>query len=157
MVVSLLVRSVSDESCHGVPVSVYLITILMVAKPDERNINRRFFSNKLITVRQSFIQAPFVHLSNRPSPSIFYIFDGPSSESVHEVDGLSSSTSVYLGQITMIRCPNPSTRPPQNDNLGPASGFVHEVDGLRTNFGPLSTWTGRRPSSSIEDWFEYYF
>ena len=123
------------------PVMVYLITILMVAKPDERNINRRFFSNKLITVRQSFIQAPFVHLSNRPSPSIFYIFDGPSSESVHEVDGLSSSTSVYLGQITMIRYPNPSTRPPQNDNLGPASQFVHEVDGLSPNFCPLSIWT----------------
>ena len=39
---------------------------------------------------------------------------------------------------------NRSIRPPSNDNLGPKSEFVHEMVGLSPNFGPLSTWTGRR-------------
>ena len=39
---------------------------------------------------------------------------------------------------------NPSTRPPQNDNLGPASESVHEMDGMSPDFGSLSTWTGGR-------------
>ena len=37
---------------------------------------------------------------------------------------------------------NPSTRPPQYDNLGPASESVQEMDGLILNFGTLYTWTG---------------
>ena len=39
---------------------------------------------------------------------------------------------------------NPSTRPPQNYNLGPVSESVYEMDGLSPNFGPLFTWTGGR-------------
>ena len=30
------------------------------------------------------------------------------------------------------------------NNHGPLSESVHEIDGLSPNFGPLSTWTGRR-------------
>ena len=42
----------------------------------------------------------------------------------------------------MVRSPNPSTRSPQNYNLGSVPESVHEMDGLSPNFGPLSTWTG---------------
>ena len=50
----------------------------------------------------------------------------------------------------MVRRLNPSIRPLLNDNLGPASDFVHMMDGMSPNFGPLYTWTGGRPSSSVE-------
>ena len=73
---------------------------------------------------------PFVHL--RPH---FQNFNGPSSESVHEVDGPCSST-VHL-------------RPFITNDHGPSSESVHEVDGpyasavhhrpsVTNNHGPLS-------------------
>ena len=53
---------------------------------------------------------------------------------------------------------NPSTRPPQNDNLGPASESVHEIDGLSPNFGPMDRLTVRKRSSSSEEaWFVEHF
>ena len=61
----------------------------------------------------------------------FDIFNGPSSKTVHEVDG-----------------------PPQNDNLGPASEFVHEMDGRCINFGPLSTGTsGPSAEGHLRPWW----
>ena len=54
------------------------------------------------------------------------------------------SISVHIFKFLMVPRPNPSTRSPQNYNLGPMSESVHEMDGLSPNFGPLSTWTGER-------------
>ena len=79
---------------------------------------------------------PPIHL--RPH---FYIFNGPASESVQDMDGLSLSTSVHLGQIIMVCRPNSSMRwtvrlrPAVNlrssveNNHGLASVSVHEMDG----------------------------
>ena len=55
-----------------------------------------------------------VHPSTRPH---FHVSNSPSSESVHEVDGL-------IGSIFVCR-------PPPSNGLSP-------------NFGPLSTWTDGR-------------
>ena len=87
----------------------------------------------------------FVHLSTRP------LRNGPSSEYVHEIDGLSSST---------VRL-----RPSRTNNHGLSSEFVHEVDsqsssgrlppsefvhamvGLSQKFRSIvhkDGWTGRR-------------
>ena len=63
---------------------------------------------------------PPIHL--RPH---FYISYGPSSEYVHEIDGLSSST-VHL-------------RPFMQNNHGLSSEFVHEVD--------IGSSSGRPPPS----------
>ena len=63
-----------------------------------------------------------VHLSTRPPPSTYLYFNGTSSESVHEIDGLPSST-VQL-------------RPSRTNNHGLSSEFVHEVDGLSSSGRP---------------------
>ena len=85
----------------------------------------------------------FVYLSTRPH---FYIFNGPSSESVHDVDGLSLSTVHLrlsslddLGQMIMVCRPNSSMRwivgirpavhlRPSMENCL-SSDFVHKMDG----------------------------
>ena len=80
---------------------------------------------------------PSVHL--RPH---FQIFNGPSSKSVHELNGPCSSAVHH--------------RPSMTNNHGPLSESVHlkiiilvqcpnlSMDGLSPNFGPFSTWTGGR-------------
>ena len=70
------------------------------------------------------VRRPFFDLSTRP-PQNYYL--GPSSKSVHELDG-----------------PSSKIRPPQNYNLCPVSESVHEMGGLSPNFGAVSTWTGER-------------
>ena len=71
-------------------------------------------------------------------------------------------TSVHISTFLMVRRPwggrsivkNPSSRPPQNDNLGPASEFVHEMDGRCINFGPLSTGTsGPSAEGHLRPWW----
>ena len=52
----------------------------------------------------------------------FYIFNGPSSESAHDMDGLSSSTV--------------HRRPSRTNDHGLSSEFVHEVDGLSSSGRP---------------------
>ena len=90
----------------------------------------------------------FVHLSTRSPPSTFLYFYGPSSAVVHEMDGLSSSTSVHLGQIIMVRrpklsmrwtvclCPAVHLRPSMTNNYGPLSESVHPVDGSYSSDRP---------------------
>ena len=73
---------------------------------------------------------PPVHL--RPH---FYIFNGPSSESVHEMDGLSSST-VHL-------------RPSRTNIHGLSSEIVHEVDGLCSSGRPPPSIYGKYPWSVV--------
>ena len=68
--------------------------------------------------RPSVHSSTFVH--------IFYIPNGPSSEYVHEIDGLSSST-VHL-------------RPSRTNNHGLSFEFVHEVDSRSSSGRPPTSF-----------------
>ena len=106
----------------------------------------------------------FVHLSTRPPPPHFYIFNGPSSESVHEMYGLSSST-VHPRPFRTNNHGLSSNRPPPKflsstfKWLSWSSVRIRPSDGRSEpkfrSVVHMDGWTvRRRPSTSVEAWFE---